>query len=231
MAILYTKATQLIRRLYDRRIKTPAVLEPALYFPNAQRFVAQWRAIHQEALTILASRGRTIPRFHEIMAEQSELSANDRHDWRILLLKAYGVRFERNLAACPTVAALLARCPEVLSASLSFMTPGKHIPVHRGPFRGVLRFYLVLDMPQTADGEPAAVLKVADQEYRLREGDSLLWDDTYPHEAWNRGSAIRTVLLLDVWRLGMPRDMAILSKGLIALAGTIIRLRRLNNKV
>ena len=78
--------------------------------------------------------------------------------------------------------------PDVLSASISFLAPGKHIPVHRGPFRGVLRFYLVLSMPLAADGRPAAVLKVAGTEHRLADGEYLLWDDTFPHEVINNSN-------------------------------------------
>ena len=36
--------------------------------------------------------------------------------------------------------------------------------------------------------------------YRLGDGESLLWDDTYPHEVWNRSDRVRIALLLDVWR-------------------------------
>ena len=43
----------------------------------------------------------------------------------------------------------------MLSACLSFVAPGKHIPVHRGPFRGVLRFHLGLIVPPDADGRLA----------------------------------------------------------------------------
>ena len=59
----------------------------------------------------------------------------------MFILKAYGAEFPRNMAVCPTLAALVTASPDVLSASISFLAPGKHLPVHRGPFRGVLRFY------------------------------------------------------------------------------------------
>ena len=113
------------------------------------------------------------------------------------------------MAVCPTLAALVTASPDVLSASISFLAPGKHIPVHRGPFRGVLRFYLVLSMPLAADERPAAVLKIAGTEHRLSDGEYLLWDDTFPHEVTNDSDEVRSVLLLDVWRRGMPLDMRI----------------------
>ena len=159
----------------------------------------------------MAQQMHRVPRFHEIMREQTSISANDMRDWRMFILKAYGAEFPRNMAVCPTLAALVTASPDVLSASISFLAPGKHIPVHRGPFRGVLRFYLVLSMPLAADGRPAAVLKIAGTEHRLADGEYLLWDDTFPHEVTNESDEVRTVLLLDVWRRGMPLDMRLLS--------------------
>src|SRR5258708_33963958 len=105
--------------------------------------------------------------------------------------RANAARAPRNTAQCRGLGALVAASPEVLSASISFLAPGKHIPPHRGPFRGVLRFYLGLAMPRSADGRPAAVLKIADREYRIADGECLLWDDTYVHEAWNDSDALR----------------------------------------
>jgi aspartate beta-hydroxylase len=59
----------------------------------------------------------------------------------------------------------------------------------------VLRFYLVLSMLLAADGRLAAVLKIAGAEHRLADGEYLLWDDTFPHEATNDSDEVRTVLL------------------------------------
>jgi len=51
------------------------------------------------------------------------------------VLKAYGVALAHNMAACPRLAALVTATPGILSASISFMAPRKHIPAHRCPFR------------------------------------------------------------------------------------------------
>ena len=166
-----------------------------------------------------------VPRFHDLMPEQADISAQDGRDWRMFIMKAYGVPVEKNLARCPTVAALLAQAPEAVSAVFSFLAPRKHIPRHRGPFRGILRFHLMLSMPCDEDAVPACELNIDGTPYRLKNGDSLLWDDTYPHEVWNRSDQVRIALLLDVWRKDMPFDMALLSRGLLAAAQTWIRTR------
>ncbi|MFZ0693774.1 MAG: aspartyl/asparaginyl beta-hydroxylase domain-containing protein [Alphaproteobacteria bacterium] len=224
MITFYDFAAAVIRRIFDSRIAGPPVMGCETLFPEAKAFAGSWRAIRDEALSI-AGQLQQVPRFHEIMPEQTAISANDGHDWRMFIMKAYGVEVPRNMARSPTLAALVAASPAVLSASFSFLAPGKHIPAHRGPFRGVLRFYLVLQMPKAEDGRPAAVLKIADEEYRLAEGDYLLWDDTFRHEVWNAGDETRTVLLLDVWRPNMPIDMILFSKILIAIVWLGIRWR------
>jgi aspartate beta-hydroxylase len=224
MHSLYEHGANLVRRVYDSRIKGPPVLDAGEHFPDAARFAEAWQSIRDEA-TALAERWPTIPRFHEIMPEQADISANDGRDWRLFILKAYGVASARNMAACPTLASIVTRIPDVLSASLSFMEPGKHVPAHRGPFRGVIRFYLGLSVPKLADGQPAALLKIAGEEHRIGEGQWLLWDDTYFHEVWNGGNTVRSVLLLDVWRRTMPLDMRLLSRAVIAAVGAGVRLR------
>ncbi|HEM7577455.1 TPA: aspartyl/asparaginyl beta-hydroxylase domain-containing protein [Serratia marcescens] len=222
MSAIYDWSVLALRNVYDRRIQGKPVLDSTALFPDAERFTAQWRQIREEALTV-AHDLHNIPRFHEIMIQQESISANDARDWRMFIMKAYGQPIDRNLARCPTLAALIASSPDVLSASLSFLAPGKQVPPHRGPFRGILRGYLVLDMPKRADGVPAAVLKVDGREYRLHEGEFMLWDDTFEHEVWNDSPQVRTVLLLDIRRRDMPGGLRLLSSAIIALVRLNVR--------
>jgi len=217
----YDAAIGLVRSLYDRSITTPSVLDEAHYFPNAKRFVSRWREIRDEAL---AANLNNMPRFHELMEAQRDISANDGRDWRLLILKAYGVAMPQNLARCPVIASLLEQTPEAVSCVLSYLAPGKHIPVHRGPFRGILRFHLMLSMPNDDSGRPACVMEIDSVPYRLADGACLLWDDTYPHEVWNRSHAPRIALLLDVLRPGMPLHLRIMSHAFMAAARLWMRL-------
>lgn len=226
MESLYELSSRAIRRVYDARIKTPPVLDAEAYFPNARRFRSSWRAIRQEALTVMERLG-SLPCFHEIMPAQADISANDGRDWRMYLLKVYGQKVHDHLQACPTLAGLLDASPEVLSATLSFLAPHKHIPRHSGPFRGILRFQLNLFAPADGEGRPGAVLWLAGQEYRLADGECLLWDDTYPHEVWNRSDQTRIALLLDVRRPAMPLDLRLLSRTITTGVGMVARWRGL----
>lgn len=224
MSMLYDLSANAVRRLYDARIDTPPVLDTDVYFPGATRFIAAWPEIRDEALS-LSSRVGAIPRFHDIMPAQAEISANDGKDWRLHVMKVYGAEIDKNMAACPKLAQIVSSTPDVLSASLSFLAPRKHIPRHRGPFRGVLRFQLGLSVPVDADGRPAAVLALNDEEHRIGSGEHLLWDDTFPHEVWNNSNELRLALLLDVRRRHMPLDLRVLSRAVIASVGMVARVR------
>ncbi len=229
MASLYDYASNTVRHLFDSRIDAPAILDSDTYFPAAAQFISAWQTLQAEAEVIAADMSH-VPRFHEIMAAQADISSNDNRDWRMFILKAYGVEFKKNMQRCPELARLVRSNPDVLSASISFLAPGKYVPPHRGPFRGILRSYLVLSMPKDANERPAAVLKIAGHEYCLNNGEHLLWDDTYIHEVWNNSDEVRTVLLMDIKRRNMPMNLTLLSKAIIAITGILIKLRGLDKQ-
>ena len=225
MPSLYEFGTAALRCIYQARISGPPVFDPPqVQFPGCLPFMEAWTAIRSEALAI-AGQLETVPRFQELMPEQTAISANDGRDWRMFILKAYGIEVRQNMATCPVLACLIKQAPEVLSAGLSFLAPHKHIPPHFGPFKGILRFHLILSMPMGSDGKPAVVLKIDDAEHRLADGDGLLWDDTYRHEVRNQSGEVRIALLLDVWRPHMPADMQVLSRLIILFVQAAMRYR------
>jgi len=225
MGSFYNLASSVVRRIYDRRIDTPPVLDPQMFFPNFVRYAERWRELRDEALQI-ACELHKVPRFHDLMQAQADISDNDGREWRMFIVKAYGVRIEDNLGRCPTLSRLLEQTPEVSSACFSFVAPHKHIPLHRGPFRGILRFHLGLSVPFAADGRPGTVLTIDGVDHRIGDGDTLLWDDTCLHELRNDADQVRVALLLDVRRPGMPLDMQLLSGMLMHGTAGVIRARR-----
>lgn len=212
MTAAYDLGTNLVRRIYEKRINAPAILDAGTHFPNAAKFAAAWQDIRDEAL---AAKLNKAPRFHDIMPEQADISANDGLDWRMFVLKAYDMTVPENLARMPVLSRLLTECPEVKSAAVSFLAPRKHIPPHRGPFRGIMRFHLGLAIPKQPDGRPATIMMINHEERRIADGECMLWDDTFEHEVMNNSDQPRVALLLDVWRPQMPLDMEILSRVIV----------------
>jgi aspartate beta-hydroxylase len=215
---VYEAAVGALRRVYDRRVDTPPVLDKRRYFPAHAAFEAEWRAIRAECVALMGELG-AIPEFHQLMAEQAPLSRHGGRFWRLYVLRAYGAEHGANQARCPALRRLLKSHPQVTSAAFSILEGGKHIPAHRGPFRGILRYHLPLVIPPPAADRPSNRLRVATTHHFLEEGRGILWDDTYEHEAWNDSPAPRAVLLLDVFRPEMPLGLQLLSRGIVAGVG------------
>jgi ornithine lipid ester-linked acyl 2-hydroxylase len=167
---------------------------PPEAFPWTRQLETNWISIRAE-LDRLLVRHRDLPNFQDISVDQAGLTNDDR--WKTYFLSAYGVRADANCARCPATARLVEAVPGMTTAFFSILSPQKHIPLHRGPYRGVLRYHLGLRVPEPAHSSGIAV---GGQVAHWREGASLLFDDTYPHEAWNDSDGLRVVLFMDVAR-------------------------------
>ncbi|MCB1389780.1 MAG: aspartyl/asparaginyl beta-hydroxylase domain-containing protein [Rhodobacteraceae bacterium] len=186
-----------LRKLYAD-IDTPPVLDMETYFPQAEALQALYPALRDEALALYAG-AEGIPRFHEISATQQRISASDGKAWRMVMVQSYGHRVAANAARTPVLAGFLDANPEVSTAAYSFLDPGKHIPAHRGPFRGILRYHLCLFAPDWGSAQ-GPWLSVDGSRIPYAEGGALLWDDTFLHEVLNPSAHPRIALLLDVRR-------------------------------
>ena len=77
------------------------------------------------------------------------------------------------------------------------MSPGYHIPAHRGPTNGIVRIHLALKVPR--DSEKCR-LRVDQEIVHWEEGKCIVFDDYYEHEVWNETDEQRVVLFFDVDR-------------------------------
>ncbi len=185
-----------------RLLDTPPVLDAAAVFPASSELIDDFDAIRAELLAL--SLGDDVPTFDAILPNQKEFYDWDQRHWRMAVLRSYYLDVPENLARAPRMKAFLARHPEVSTAIVSVLEPRKHIAPHDGPFRGILRYHLGLLVEAYPDGSTAGKLVVDGQEHYIREGEGMLWDDTYMHEAFNLSDKPRVALLLDVYRPGMP---------------------------
>jgi aspartyl/asparaginyl beta-hydroxylase (cupin superfamily) len=177
-------------------------------FPWIARVEARADEIREELDGLLA-RIDEIPNFQDIQPEQRQLTQDDR--WKVFGFYGYGARFESNCQRCPRTAEIVESIPGMTTAMFSVLLPHKHIPPHTGPWKGVLRYHLALRTP--AD-ETAARIRVGTRTEHWRDGRSLVFDDTFEHEAWNESEEIRVVLFVDVirklpWYLAIPNRVFI----------------------
>ncbi len=207
---------ELIRRPYNWAFKTPAVVDVAPHFPGAQELRDNFKAFQAEAVAIAT--GRPLPANHEIMPHQKTFFDHDQIPWRMVTLRAYSFDYPENQAEMPLMQDFLDRHPEVVSAAVSVFPAGKHLRPHKGPFRGVWRYHLAYLVEELENGITAAELTIDGKTYHLKEGDDLLWDDTFMHEAINRSANPRVVLLLDVYRDDHPWWLGWLSRAVLFVA-------------
>lgn len=204
------------RAIYGLWIDTPPVLDTKKYFPEAKRLESNWRDIREEALPFLACIDR-VPRVHEIVERQDDLSDHDKIAWKYVSLRAFGHDHKANQSLCPKTARLIQSLPEVINAGFSILDPKKHVLAHRGPYGGLLRYHLGLIVPEDNQGLSQGVLRVEDTLNRVREGQGLLFDDLREHEAWNHGDTPRVVLIIDIVRPGLPALLRALDRVLMRI--------------
>jgi beta-hydroxylase len=152
---------------------------------------ANWEAIREEMYEVLKYRDE-LPCFHEILPYQNDQISAD-NDWRTYFLFGYGNKLDKNCERCPETIAALEKVPGLKTAFFSIFLPGKHLPDHRGPYKGLIRCLLGLKVP-----EPKELCRIrVDNEIRhWEEGKCMLFDDSFRHEAWNETNETRVVLFI-----------------------------------
>ena len=168
-------------------------------FPWVAALEAEWQPIRAELEQLLEAPER-IPNFQDISRDQINLSKDDK--WKSYFLYGYGYKMENNCRACPETTRIIESIPGMFTAFFSVLAPGKHIPIHRGPYRGLLRCHLALLVPEPRED---CWIEVGGTTATWKEGRCIVFDDTYPHRVENNTDARRVVLFLDIKRpLNLP---------------------------
>lgn len=175
-------------------------------FP-ALNLITQNYAIIKEEFKKIYKIKPDMPLYHEIDPGESEISNTTEKNWKVFMLYLLGHKPKDNREACPKTCAVLDQIPNLVQAFFSVLEPGKSIPLHEGPYFGYLRYHLGIQVP--AINPPR--LYVNSQEYIWREGEGVLFDDSWPHAVENTCEDLRVVLIVDILR-PMPKIPAFLNK-------------------
>ncbi len=163
-------------------------------FPWAKALEDSVATIRDELAPFLRHHAR-LPNLQDISPDQVRLTHDD--GWKTLFLYGFGKRSVSNCMRFPVTTRLVEAVPGMTTACFSILAPGKHVPEHRGPYKGVLRYHLGLVVPRP---EASCRMRVGGTMLHWEEGASLVFDDTFPHEAWNDSNELRAVLFLDFRR-------------------------------
>jgi beta-hydroxylase len=167
-------------------------------FLDAQRFAAldvlraNWCLIRDEALAL-----------HESGHIRAAAAYNDigfnsffRTGWTRFYLKWYGAELPSARSLCPRTVELLAGLPEVKAAMFASLPPGGRLVRHRDPYAGSLRYHLGLKTPNS----PGCYIEVDGQRYHWKDGEAIVFDETFIHHAENTTDQQRVILFCDVER-------------------------------
>jgi aspartyl/asparaginyl beta-hydroxylase (cupin superfamily) len=201
--------------------------DPLVYatsqFPWAQEVEANWRKVRGELDQVMTFRDQ-IPSFQEILKEVSPIQTD--HNWKTFFLAGIGMDCEESTRRCPETTKVLAMIPGMTTAFFSILSPGKHIPAHRGAYNGVLRLHLALQVPEPRE---KVRIRIGRGIHHWEEGKCLIFDDTYNHEVWNDTGGYRVVLFVDFARpLKQPWDW--MNKRLLNVGALAPFLREANGK-
>jgi len=157
---------------------------------------------------------KELPQYHEIDPGERAISNTTPNRWNVFMLEIMGHCPGQNRAYCPETCRALAQVPNMIQAFFSILDPGKSVPEHEGPYLGYLRYHLGVRVP--AENPPKLI--VNNQEYVWREGEAVLFDDSWPHSVVNHSNELRAVLIVDV-RRPLPLFADLVNRLLVNVVG------------
>jgi len=187
-------------------------------FPELDRLRENWRTIRDEGLKLFDEG-------HIRAAEKyNDLGFNSffRTGWKRFYLKWYDNPLPSARALCPKTVDLVQSIPAIHGAMFALLPPGGRLVTHRDPYAGSLRYHLGLVTPNAEtcrifiDGEP----------YVWKDGEDVLFDETYIHFAENKSDVTRLILFCDVERPMTNRFMTRFNR---FMANTLVRASKTQN--
>jgi beta-hydroxylase len=125
-----------------------------------------------------------------------------KYGWSKFYLKWYGYTHESAKSLCPKTVELLKKFPTVNGAMFTVLPPGGQLTRHLDPIACSLRYHLGLATPNNDN----CFINVDGTKYSWRDGQALIFDETYLHFVKNETTEPRLILMCDIdrpmWGLG-----------------------------
>ncbi|WP_058911370.1 lipid A hydroxylase LpxO [Entomohabitans teleogrylli] len=159
-------------------------------FPELQKLSDSWPVIREEALRLQ----------DHIKAAQAHNDAGFntffKRGWKRFYLKWYGDAHPSAQVLCPETTRLVSEIPSIKAAMFAELPPGAHLGKHRDPYAGSVRYHLGLATPN----DDRCFIEVDGQRHSWRDGEAVLFDETYVHWAQNKTDHTRIILFCDIER-------------------------------
>lgn len=161
-------------------------------FKELEPLAANWQVIRAEAEAL-----RALQKIKA--AEQNDdagFNSFFKNGWKRFYLKWYDASHPSAEQLCPQTYALLKGIPSVKAAMFAELPPGGKLNPHRDPFAGSLRYHLGLATPN----DDRCFIDVDGERHSWRDGQGVMFDETYIHWAINGSESNRIILFCDVER-------------------------------
>lgn len=172
------------------------VLE-AHYIKNIRVIRENWHIIRDEALALKLSGA------FEAAKAPGSVGYYDvgfrtfyKRGWSKFYLKWYGTTHRSAQRLCPNTIALLQQVPQIRGAMFSILPPGSELTIHSDPMACSFRYHLGLATPNSDQ----CFINVDGKPYAWHDGQDFVFDETYPHHAYNGTDTSRLILMCDVDR-------------------------------
>ena len=176
--------------LFSKVPSTPYI--PVREFPELSVLQENWPTIREEGLRLIEMK--------KIKASEQNNDAGFnsffKTGWKRFYLKWYDASHPSAERLCPQTYALLQSIPSVKAAMFAELPPGAKLNPHRDPFAGSMRYHLGLATPN----DDRCFIEVDGQRYSWRDGQGVIFDETYIHWAENASDSDRLILFCDVER-------------------------------
>lgn len=161
-------------------------------FPELDRLRENWQTIRDEGLALF-DEGHI-----KAAAKYNDVGFNSffRTGWKRFYLKWYDTPLPSAQALCPKTVALVQSIPNIHGAMFAVLPPGGTLVRHRDPYAGSLRYHLGLVTPNSN----TCRIIVDGEEYYWKDGEDVMFDETYIHYAENKSDVTRLILFCDVER-------------------------------
>src|SRR6201996_1317540 len=161
-------------------------------FPALQPLKENWQTIRDEALDL--EREELI----KGSDKYNDMGFNSffRRGWKRFYLKWYDDFHPSAKKYCPQTIELIKNIPNVKAAMFAVLPGGGELLSHRDPYAGSLRYHLGLITPNSE----LCHIVVDGESYAWRDGEDVLFDETYIHHAENKTDMDRIILFCDVER-------------------------------
>lgn len=170
--------------------KNPRLFYDPESFPFLKTLADNTGIIRKELLQLIGEEKQK--RWTSIFPEY--VSSGNRDSWRTFTFLFFCIRSLENAELCPETAALINAIPQIISCDYSRLNANTRIFPHKGFTKTILRCHLPLVVPD----EKKCGIKVRNETRHWKEGELLVFDDSFEHEAWNDSDAERIVLMFDI---------------------------------